>query len=930
MGKPLRILIVEDSEDDAELIVRELHRGGYVVEVAIVDNAGDMKRALTEQKWDAVIADYSLPNFGALAARALLNEAAIDIPFIVVSGTVGEEIAVESMRSGAHDYLMKKNMKLLVPAIERELREAEMRHNRLESEVALRRSQKQYQNLVDSIEGIVWEGDARTRRFLFVSAKAESLTGYPAERWMEEENLFISIVHENDRGLFLHHINEIIDKTDKGDLEYRITAADGKQLWVHNMISTAVDEGDVKIIGVMTDASRNKRSEEALSISEEKFSKAFRSSPQSIIISSLSDGRYIEVNDTFLTLTGYTREGVVGRTSLELNIWPSPEDRNRFLSLLEENGIVRNFETSYRRRSGEYGIVLLSSEVIELEGEQCLLSVAADITERKKAEDKILNIAQGVSATTGEEFFRSVIKHIAETLEGNYVFVGELIDAQPTRARVVALFREGEYGDSFEYDLADTPCENVIASRLCSYPNGVQEQFPKDQMLIDLGIEGYVGTPLFDSKKKVLGLMVVLYRQPVKNVLLAESIMRIFAARVASELERGQAEENLRKTAEQLRQAQKMEAIGRLAGGVAHDFNNLLTAIIGYAEVGMMRLNQGDPLRSILDEIIKAGERASTLTSQLLAFSRKQMLQMKVLDLNTVVSDMERMLKRLIGEDIDLITRKHSDIGRVSADRGQIEQVLMNLVINSRDAMPNGGTLTVETANVYLDENYVSAHTDTQPGQYVMLAVSDTGQGMDADTLTHIFEPFFTTKSKGQGTGLGLSTVYGIIKQSGGDVWVNSEQGRGTTFKIYLPQVEQLEEETEVRKTSTGNGRGSETVLVVEDEDMVRRLTCQTLTINGYNVLEAPNPGTALLICEQHEGQIDLLVTDVVMPQMNGRELSDRLTPLRPGMKVLYMSGYTDSVVYQQMDWNSGLTFIQKPFSPHTLLRKVRELLDKK
>lgn len=929
MGKPLRILIIEDSEDDAELMIRELGRGGCTAEVSRVDNASDMKKMLVEQSWDVVIADYVLPNFGALAALSILKDAGIDIPFIIVSGTIGEEIAVEAMKTGAHDYLMKNNMKRLVPAIERELREAESRRHRLESEKALRHSQKQYQDLVDSIDGIVWEGDSETRRFLFLSPQAESLTGYTAARWMKEEDFFIANVHDEDRPLFSHQLDNVINNINKCDLEYRIITADGRQLWIRNIISTIVD-GSVKIRGVMTDVTRSKRAEEALRISEEKFSKAFRLSPQSITISSLADGRYIEVNDTFLAITGYTREEIIGQTSVERKIWPSPKDRDRFLNLLNENGVVRNFETNYYSKDGNMGVLLLSSEVIELEGEKCLLSIAADITERKKTEDKILSTAKGVSATTGDEFFRSVVEHIAKTLEADYAFVGELTDAQTPHARMVALFGNGKHGGGLEYDLSDTPCQHVISRKSCSYPSHAQELFPKDQMLKDMEIEGYVGTPLFDSKENVLGLMVVLYRQPIKNVHLAESIMRIFATRVASELERKQAEENLRKTEEQLRQAQKMEAIGRLAGGVAHDFNNLLTAIIGYAEVGIMRLNQGDPLRSILDEIIKAGERASTLTSQLLAFSRKQMLQMKVLDLNTVVSDMERMLKRLIGEDIDLITRKDNQLGRVSADRGQIEQVLMNLVINSRDAMPNGGTLTVETANVYLDESYVSSHVDTKPGHYIMLAVSDTGHGIDADTLTHIFEPFFTTKSKGQGTGLGLSTVYGIIKQSGGDVWVYSEQGRGTTFKIYMPQVEQLEEEIESRKTSAGNGRGSETVLVVEDEDMVRRLTCQTLTINGYNVLEAPNPGAALLICEQHEGPIDLLVTDVVMPQMNGRELSDRLTPLRPGMKVLYMSGYTDSVVYQQMDWNSGLTFIQKPFSPHNLLRKVRELLDKK
>jgi len=929
MGKPLRILIVEDSEDDAELMIRALLKGGCDAEVAIVDTADEMNRYLAEQECDAIISDYVVPNFGALAALALMKESGLDIPFIVVSGTIGEETAVEAMKAGAHDYLMKNNLKRLVPAIEREMREAESRRNRRESEMALRRSRKQYQDLVDSIEGIVWEGDAASRLIGFVSQKAESITGYPLERWLKEEDFFISMIDEDDREMFLGHMDAARNALKNCDLEYKIITADGRRLWIRNSISVALDEDQrVRIRGIITDVTRKSEAKEALRISEEKFSKAFRSSPQSMMISSLTDGRYIDVNDSFLMLTGYRREEVIGRTSIELNVWPAPGDRERFLRQLDVDGAVRNFETAYCRKSGDRGIVLLSSEVINLEGEECLLSIAADITERKKAEDRVLSIAKGVSATTGEEFFRSVVRQIALTLQADYSFVGELAEARSTSAKLVAMFGDGNYVDCPEYGLADTPCEKVFSGKQCSYPKSVQTTFPNDQMLKDLGIEGYVGSPLFDSAGKAMGLMGLLYREPVRNLQVVESTLQIFATRVASELERKRAEQALRKAEEQLRQSQKMEAIGRLAGGVAHDFNNLLTAIIGYAEVGMMRLNQSDPLYSILEEIIKAGDRASTLTSQLLAFSRKQMLQMKVLDLSAVVSDMEQLLKRLIGEDIDLITNRRDEIGMVKADRGQIEQVVMNLVINSRDAMPGGGTLTIETANVELEESDVSAHPDTLPGSYVLLAVSDSGHGMDAETLTRIFEPFFTTKSRGRGTGLGLSTVYGIIKQSGGDVWVESEPGRGTTFRIFMPRVEQLEEDAESNSVRVEAGRGSETVLVVEDEEMVRKLTCQTLVINGYNVLEAPNPGSALLICEQHQGKIDLLVTDVVMPQMNGRELADRLAPLRPDMKVLYMSGYTDNIVYQQMDWSSRLKFIQKPFSPHNLLRKVRELLD--
>ena len=379
---------------------------------------------------------------------------------------------------------------------------------------------------------------------------------------------------------------------------------------------------------------------------------------------------------------------------------------------------------------------------------------------------------------------------------------------------------------------------------------------------------------------------------------------------------------------QQFHQAQKMEAVGRLAGGVAHDFNNLLTAILGSADLVLDSLTPTIPERGEIEEIRKAALRAADLTRQLLAFSRQQVIAPTALNPNDVVTNMEKLLRRLLGEDVELRTVLTPEPGTVKADPSQLEQIVVNLAVNARDAMPEGGKLTIETQNVELDEAYTRGHLSAQPGSYVMLAVSDTGIGMDAATQARIFEPFFTTKEKGKGTGLGLATVYGIVKQSDGWIWVYSEPGHGTTFKIYLPRITEAAAPAAPSPVPPVSVRGSETVLLVEDDEMIRNLVQKVLKANGYTVLVAASGHDALRLAGQHQGRIHLVMTDVVMPGINGREVAERLAAARAGIKVLYLSGYTDDAIVHHGVLEPGIAFLQKPFTPAVLARKVREVLE--
>jgi two-component system, cell cycle sensor histidine kinase and response regulator CckA len=438
-----------------------------------------------------------------------------------------------------------------------------------------------------------------------------------------------------------------------------------------------------------------------------------------------------------------------------------------------------------------------------------------------------------------------------------------------------------------------------------------------ERMIEDYRRTGSLNSVEVQWKRKDGRVIIVrLSGRAVSSVDEPEEVLEIFAEDITDR----------RQLEEQFRQAQKMEAVGRLAGGVAHDFNNLLMVINGYTEVLLEQLEDGAPMHQKVQFIQQAAERATTLTRQLLAFSRKQLLELKVVDVNAVVGDIQRLLRPLIGENIELVTRLSPEAGRTRADTGQLEQVIMNLVVNAKDAMPEGGKITIQSADVTVRPNF-REHRFIQPGRYVAISLSDTGHGMDKETQSRIFEPFFTTKEKGKGTGLGLSTVYGIVKQSGGYVFAESKLGAGTTFYIYLPRVEESLEDSRPPGAPENDKGGSETVLLVEDEDSVRELVRETLVARGYNVLEAENGESGLQVAEAYPNRIDMLITDVVMPGIGGRELAKRLLLMRPTLSVLYLSGYTEDAIVHQGGLGPGTAFLQKPFTLQNLARKVREVL---
>ena len=749
-------------------------------------------------------------------------------------------------------------------------------------------SERRLRELVQSIDAIVWEAEAQTHQFTFVSQRAEQILGYPVGQWLSQADFWEQHLHPLDREQVVGARRQAIAEGRDHSLEYRVLAADGRQVWLHDTIHAVLDaEGrPIQLRGVAIDSTKGKLAEEALRASEEKYRLLFAGNLAGVLYANL-DGTVLDCNDALVRILGYdSRQELLGRNLSDF--FSDPADREQLSKALLQGKALANFEEPVRRKDGSLIWLLMNACLMEgPRGQPAIVQATLiDITERKAAEAERMLLMTAIE--------QSAEGIVITDAEGTIRYVNPAFSRVSGYSREEALgknpriLKSGKQDEAYYRKLWTTILGGEIWQDEITNRRSDGSLYP-EQMTI---------TPVRDQRGKITH----------------------FIAIKAEVTERKRLEQ-------QLRQAQKMEAVGRLAGGVAHDFNNLLTIISGYG--GLLLEHPGiiEPLRGYVNEIRDASGRAASLTRQLLAFSRQQVLAPRVLGLNAVVANIEKMLKRLIGEDIDLVTILGESLWPVKADPGQLEQVLLNLAVNARDAMPNGGVLTIETANVEMDSTSAQTHFPLSPGPYVLLAFNDTGIGMDAETQARIFDPFFTTKEKGKGTGLGLAMVYGIVKQSGGYIWVYSEVGKGTTFKIYLPRTAEEVDESGPGQSGIKAQQGTETLLLVEDEDAVRALVRNVLKERGYRVMEASRGEDALELADQYWGQIDLLVTDVVMPQMSGRELARRLANLHPQIKVLYISGYTDNAVWHQGGLDSGGAFLQKPFSPEALARKVREVL---
>jgi two-component system, cell cycle sensor histidine kinase and response regulator CckA len=600
----------------------------------------------------------------------------------------------------------------------------------------------------------------------------------------------------------------------------------------------------------------------------------------------------------------------------------------RLVAHFKKQTPILRVEHRMRMKDGSWKWLLTRGKVVEWgENGRALRMVGTntDISERKKIEEAQLFLLKCGHTASGEDIFEILARYLAEHLQMDFVCISRLA-GDNLSVRTLAFYFDGHFQENMTYAFQDAPCGYVIGKTVYSCTDNVCRQYPEDTMLQEMAAESYVGATLWDSHGKAIGLISVIGRKPLVSPNLSESVVKLVAIRAAGELERRDTEAEKANLQSQLMQAQKMESVGRLAGGVAHDFNNMLGVILGHVDLAQDQINPADPLYDDLSEVKKAAQRSADLTRQLLAFARKQTVSPKIMDLNETVEGLFKMLRRLIGEDIDLVWLPGKGLWPVKIDPSQVDQILANLTVNARDAIDGVGRITIETGNTVLDEGYCADHMGFIPGSYVILSVSDNGCGMNQEIQEHIFEPFYTTKGVGQGTGLGLATIYGIVKQNSGFINVYSEPGRGTTFRIYFPQYSGKVGAIDSDKVQALQ-QGVETILLVEDESAILRLGKRMLERLGYRVLAAGTPGEALRLAEQNPGVIDLLMTDVVMPEMNGRDLARRLLSLYPDIKRLFMSGYTADVIAHHGVLDEGVYFIQKPFSKAELSAKVREAL---
>lgn len=901
MERLVNILVVEDSQADFQLLERHLRQQGLSADCFRVERIDQLRDALGKESWDLVLSDYSLPHIDFSESLNMIQNALPEVPVILVSGSVGEERAVELLKLGVSDFVLKDNLIRLIPSIERALKEADERRTRLSAEYELRQSEARYRVLEERFR-FIFEGaldgiliaDAKTRQFVISNPAVIHMLGYGPEEITE---LSVQDIHPKAE---LPHVMEEFERQLRGEIQLAadipVLRKDGSIFYADIMSSPVTIDGKHCLMGVFRDITQRKEAAEALKKSEVMYRSLFDNMMNSVAHCRMifqdgvpADMEYISVNPAFKTVTGI-KEDVAGRKISEVipgYCQENPESIEMFgqVAMTGKPAIWEHYLASLDRW---FSFSIYSPGFGEV------VIITDNITERKKAEmerAKYQHQLELLLETAGEGIF-------GVNSDGNITFVNK------AAAGLIGFSRDELIGrsshDVFHSHRSDGALYPWHDCPLCrTLHDGITRSGEETYLKADGS-----GFPIeFTCTAIVEG----------GGITGAVMIFRDITER--------------RKIESQLRQAQKLEGIGQLAGGIAHDFNNVLNAVVGYAGLLQMKMDKSDPLVHYADEISAAGQRGAALTQQILAFSRKQVLDMKPVNLNEVVKSLQKMFHRLVQEDIDIHYELADEDLVIFADISQLDQILINLVTNARDAMPGGGRLSIGTRPFVMDREFPGRYGYGSPGAYAMLTVSDTGCGMNAEIRSHIFEPFFTTKESGKGTGLGLAVVHGIVKQHNGYIDLHSVPGQGTRFKIYLPLTAYTIEEIE-KKTAVQAKGGTETILIAEDEASLRRLTTAILNQYGYRVIEAADGEEAVRKFAEHIDEITLVVLDGIMPKKNGKEAYAEIRRLRPDMKAIFMSGYAEDILNNNSSSGKAAVFMQKPVLPNDLLRKVREVLD--
>jgi PAS domain S-box-containing protein len=1012
MEMALKVLVVEDSDNDVELAIAALRGAGFTPDWIQVATEDAFLAELGKSP-DIIISDYSLPQFNGFRAAQLLKTSGLNIPFILVSGTIGEDLAVEAMKHGATDYLLKDRISRLGDAVQRAMEQKHLREDRERMGASL----TLFRALVDRASDGIDVVDPDTGRFLDVNETSCERLGYT-----REELLSMTVADVEVPGAAFSSWPEMVQeirRVGSQTIEGRQRRKDGSTFPVEVKVRHIKLDREYLIASVR-DITDRKDAEKILQENERKFSTVFQSSPIAMALTTVDDGLYLDANRECLRMLQRPRDEVIGRTAADMEAWARPEERVKYMTKLREQGVVRNVEIEIRGKLGIITHALWSAETVEIGGRICLLSSLLDITERKRAEEalriseeKFRKIFENVQDVFYQTDDRGVITEISPSIERYSGFSRDELIGRPVesvyfnpedRATILGILRDK--GEVVDYQLrlktkdgraVYTSVNAHVLMNPAGMPVGVEgalrditgRKLAEDELIqktafleaqVDSALDGILVVDgsrkeilqnrrfndlwkfpphMVDSQDEIAQLrfassrtknprefiekIVYLYEHPAEvsrdEIELVDGTIldrysspvrdkngkyygRIWAFRDITEQ---------RKLELQFRQAQKMEAIGQLAGGVAHDFNNILAVI--QLQASLLKLDP-DLVPEHLDiatEIENASQRAANLTRQLLLFSQRQEMRKRDLDLNEIVTNIVKMLRRIVGEDVQMQFKLSPRPLWIHADAGMMDQILLNLTVNSRDAMPEGGQLVIETYPMIFDEFTVAKTSQARPGHFACLTVSDTGSGISPENMTRIFEPFFTTKEIGKGTGLGLATVFGIVKQHQGWINVYSEAGMGTTMRIYLPCLDKSTGGDADWTTVESLSRGTETILLVEDDAAVRSSVRRILSHLGYRILEATTGAVALEVWEQNRTEISLLVTDLVMPDgVNGKELAAKLLKQDPRLKVVYVSGYSATVAGKDFPLEEGINFLSKPFQTHRLAQTVRNCLDKK